>query len=61
MNPQTAASAEVDAATARETLSPAVGTVRITYPDLHGIQRGKDIPVSELDRAAGAASPSAGR
>ena len=53
MNPQAAASAEVDAATARETLSPAVGTVRITYPDLHGIQRGKDIPVSELDRAAG--------
>ena len=61
MNPQAAAS-EVDAATARETLSPAVGTVRITYPDLHGIQRGKDIPVSELDRVGrAAASPSAGR
>jgi glutamine synthetase len=42
----------IDAATAREQLSPAVGTVRVTYPDLHGIQRGKDVPVGELDRAA---------
>ena len=40
----------VDAA--RQRISPAVGTVRITYPDLHGIQRGKDVPIAELDRAA---------
>ena len=43
-------------------LSPAVGTVRITYPDLHGIQRGKDVPVGELEpRRDRAGSPSAGR
>ena len=52
MNPQAAASTEADAAAARESLSPAVGTIRITYPDLHGIQRGKDIPAAELDRVA---------
>jgi glutamine synthetase len=32
-------------------LSPAVSTVRVTYSDLHGIQRGKDIPIGELDLA----------
>ena len=52
MNPQAAASTAADAAAARESLSPAVGTIRITYPDLHGIQRGKDIPAAELDRVA---------
>jgi glutamine synthetase len=31
-------------------LSPAISTVRVVYPDLHGIQRGKDIPVGELTR-----------
>ena len=51
MNEATATST-IDAASAREQLSPAVGTVRVTYPDLHGIQRGKDVPVGELDRAA---------
>ena len=61
MTPQAAASSESDAATARETLSPAVSTVRIIYSDLHGIQRGKDIPVAELARRRPAASPSAGR
>jgi glutamine synthetase len=34
-----------------ERLSPAVRTIRVTYPDLHGIQRGKDVPVGELGRA----------
>ena len=52
MNPQAAAS-EVDATTARETLSPAVGTVRVIYTDLHGVARGKDVPIGEFDRAAG--------
>jgi glutamine synthetase len=33
-----------------ERVPATVSSVRITYPDLHGIQRGKDIPVSELDR-----------
>jgi glutamine synthetase len=51
VSPQ-AATTESEAATAREALSPAVGTVRITYPDLHGIQRGKDVPVSQLKQAA---------
>src|SRR5919206_4935452 len=27
-----------------------VRTVRVTYPDLHGVQRGKDVPVSEFER-----------
>jgi glutamine synthetase len=42
-----------EAAEARRGLSEAVGTIRITYPDLHGIQRGKDIPIDELGRASG--------
>jgi glutamine synthetase len=33
-----------------EMLGEAISSVRVTFPDLHGIQRGKDIPVSELDR-----------
>jgi glutamine synthetase len=36
---------------ARSRLSPAVSTIRVTYPDLHGIQRGKDVPAAQLDRA----------
>ncbi len=51
MNPQADPSTSSEAATAREGLSPAVGIVRITYPDLHGIQRGKDVPASELEWA----------
>ncbi len=31
-------------------IDPAVSTVRILYPDLHGIARGKDVPVAELGR-----------
>ena len=42
-----------EAAEARRGLSEAVGTIRVTYPDLHGIQRGKDIPIDELGRASG--------
>lgn len=49
---QTAVARDGDAAAARQGLSPAVRTVRVTYPDLHGIQRGKDVPVSELERTA---------
>ena len=52
VNPQADPSTSSEAATAREALSPAVGIVRITYPDLHGIQRGKDVPASELEWAA---------
>ena len=62
VNPQAAASTTSDVASAREALSPAVGTVRITYPDLHGIQRGKDVPRRRARaRGDGAASRSAGR
>ena len=39
-------------ATARRNLSEAVQTIRVVYPDLHGVQRGKDVPVSELGRAS---------
>src|SRR5262249_35158388 len=28
-----------------------VTSVRILYPDLHGVARGKDVPISELDHA----------
>ncbi len=51
MNPQ-AATETSEVASTREGLSSAISTVRITYPDLHGIQRGKDVPASELERAA---------
>ena len=29
-----------------------ITSVRVVYPDLHGVQRGKDIPLSEFDRIA---------
>jgi glutamine synthetase len=31
-------------------LSPAISTVRVVYSDLHGTQRGKDIPIGEIAR-----------
>ena len=55
MNPEAASStaaADGNVAAAREGLSAGVRTVRVTYPDLHGIQRGKDVPISELERTA---------
>ena len=30
-----------------------VRTVRMTYPDLHGISRGKDYPLSHIAHVAG--------
>ena len=50
MNPQAAAPGSVADIVAG--LSPGVSTVRVVYPDLHGVQRGKDIPVAELVRFA---------
>ncbi len=41
---------DVDAA--RSQISPAVSTVRVVYSDLHGVQRGKDVPIAELERTA---------
>jgi len=38
------------AAEALEALPPGIETIRVTYPDLHGIQRGKDVPVAEFER-----------
>jgi glutamine synthetase len=29
-----------------------VGSVRVIYPDLHGVARGKDVPLAEFDRIA---------
>ncbi len=55
MNPEVASSTAAtdgNVAAAREGLSAGVRTVRVTYPDLHGIQRGKDVPISELERTA---------
>ena len=42
----------VTLADVRPLISPAVSTVRVVYPDLHGVQRGKDVPIGELERAA---------
>ena len=28
-----------------------VTTVRVIYPDLHGVARGKDVPIGEFERA----------
>ena len=39
---------EVALAALRERLPDGITTVRVTYSDLHGVQRGKDVPVSEL-------------
>lgn len=47
-----AADGAVDPAGARRHLTDAVQTIRVVYPDLHGVQRGKDVPLTELDRAA---------
>ena len=55
MNPEASGAvvaSDGDVAAVRQGLSPAVRTVRVTYPDLHGVQRGKDVPVSELERTA---------
>ena len=41
----------VDVAAAFTAMSPDVTTFRVIYPDLHGIARGKDVPVNELERA----------
>ena len=38
-----------------ESSGPAIGTastVRVLFPDLHGVPRGKDVPVSEFDHVA---------
>ena len=41
----------LDAPAATERLAAAVTSIRVLYPDLHGIARGKDVPVSEFDHA----------
>jgi glutamine synthetase len=48
----TAGGTQVEAAEARRSLSEAISTIRVTYADLHGIQRGKDVPIAELGRVA---------
>jgi hypothetical protein len=35
-----------------ELSDPSVTSVRVLYSDLHGIARGKDVPIGEFDRAA---------
>ncbi len=44
--------AAAELAGVRRGLSATVETIRVVYPDLHGIQRGKDVPISELGRAS---------
>jgi GMP synthase-like glutamine amidotransferase len=34
-----------------ELSDPSVTSVRVIYPDLHGVVRGKDVPIGEFDRA----------
>jgi glutamine synthetase len=36
-----------------ELSDPSVTSVRVLYPDLHGIARGKDVPIGEFDHVAG--------
>jgi glutamine synthetase len=36
-----------------ELSDPSVTSVRVLYPDLHGIARGKDVPIGEFDHIAG--------
>lgn len=43
--------ANADAPALLAALPPEVSTFRVLYPDLHGIARGKDVPVAELERA----------
>jgi len=38
-----------DAIAAVEMLPPGIETIRVTYPDLHGVQRGKDVPIREFE------------
>ncbi|MQA72804.1 MAG: glutamine synthetase [Solirubrobacterales bacterium] len=51
VNLEAATRAAPAAGGALESLSPAVSTIRTTYSDLHGSQRGKDVPLGELERA----------
>ena len=52
MTKERAAATESEASEAIDALPPEVETIRVTYPDLHGIQRGKDVPRTEFVRAA---------
>jgi glutamine synthetase len=36
-----------------ELSDPSITSVRVLYPDLHGIARGKDVPIGEFDHIAG--------
>ncbi len=44
MTKERAAATESEASEAIDALPPEVETIRVTYSDLHGIQRGKDVP-----------------
>lgn len=48
MNTHTAP-APAGAATAADGLGGPISSIRVLYPDLHGVARGKDVPISEFD------------
>jgi glutamine synthetase len=50
MQTSTAPGAGFDGAAAENRVVPTT-SVRVLYPDLHGVARGKDIPISEFDHA----------
>ena len=50
MQTSTAPGAGFDGAAAEHRGVPTT-SVRVIYPDLHGVARGKDIPISEFDHA----------
>ena len=52
MTKETAVATESEASGAIDALPPEVETIRVTYSDLHGVQRGKDVPRTEFVRAA---------
>ena len=56
MTKETAVATESEASGAIDALPPEVETIRVTYSDLHGIQRGKDVPRTRV-RAGGDGRP----
>ena len=46
-----AEAAAPDPADMRASLPPEIEILRVVYPDLHGVPRGKDVPLAEFERA----------
>ena len=51
-NPEVQNLLENETAASPRTIAGTTSTVRVLFPDLHGVARGKDVPVREFDRVA---------